>query len=355
MADPKQSPLDILVLVTPSFNLAATSAFIDPFRAANYLEGRTCFRWTIAALAGTSCLASNGLQLGTRSLASIKSRPYDVVVVSASWTPEAARTPQLLAALRRWARAGSMIGGLDTGAFILADAGLLEGMRATVHYEHIDSFRELHPGIEVSEDLFVFGGKRFTCAGGIAASDMALHIIRAHAGDAMANAAARYIFHPGLRAAGTPQNPATSEPLGSHVPESVRRAIQLMEQHLENAVPIATLAARTGLSHRQLDRLFRQFTSASRPSIYYRDIRLDRARSLDHPDRRCPCPRFRMASGFLQPQVHFSRAYKAALRLGRPATDRVEGRIPFEFRAWPMHRSESARLRRKHAHWFVQK
>ncbi len=333
MADLKQSPLDILVLVTPSFNLAATSAFIDPFRAANYLEGRTCFRWTIAAIAGTSCLASNGLQFGTRSLASIKSRPYDVVVVSASWTPEAARTPQLLAALRRWARSGSMIGGLDTGAFILADAGLLEGMRATVHYEHIDSFRELHPGIDVSEDLFVFGGKRFTCAGGIAASDMALHIIRAHAGDAMANAAARYVFHPGLRPPGTPQNPAAIEPLGSHVPESVRRVIAMMEQHLENAVAISTLAARTGMSHRQLDRLFRRFVGKS-PVAYYRDIRLDRARSLV-TQTDMPMSEISMASGFAS-QVHFSRAYRQRFGLA-PRTDRVEGRIPFEFRAWPMH------------------
>ena len=106
-----------------------------------------------------------------------------------------------------------------------------------------------------------------------------------------------------------------------------------MEQHLENAVPIATLAARTGLSHRQLDRLFRRYVGKS-PVAYYRDIRLDRARSLV-TQTDMPMSEISMASGFAS-QVHFSRAYRQRFGLA-PRTDRVEGRIPFEFRAWPMH------------------
>jgi transcriptional regulator GlxA family with amidase domain len=337
----KPSPIvQLLILVTPSFNLAATTAFIDPFRAANYLEGDTRFRWVLASSAGGQCTASNGFNVQTQKLVDIQNEPFDIVVVSASWTPETGKTPQFLAAIRRWARAGSIIGGLDTGAFIMADAGLLSGRRATVHYEHIDALKELHGDVDVSEDLFVRDEKRFTCAGGIASADIALHVIRASSGDAMANAAARYIFHPSLRPAGTPQNPANAEPLGSHVPNSIRQAIVIMEQHLENPLSIPDIADRVSISHRQLNRLFLRYVGKS-PAIYYRDIRLDRARGLV-TQTDMTMAEIALASGFAS-QVHFSRAYRE--RFGLSArTDRVEGRIPFEFRAWPMHRKSSASL-----------
>lgn len=168
--------LQILIIVTPNFNLAATMSFIDPFRAANYLEGDARFKWVIASNAKT-CLASNGVNIETALLKDIARRMFDIVVVSSSWAPETAVTSQLLGTLRKWARDGSIIGALDTGAFILADAGLLRGRRATVHYEHIDALKELHPDIEVMEDILVQDEKRFSCCGGVASSDMALHIL----------------------------------------------------------------------------------------------------------------------------------------------------------------------------------
>jgi transcriptional regulator GlxA family with amidase domain len=338
MVDEQHPVVQLLILVTPSFNLAATSAFIDPFRAANYLEGATRFRWILASASGELCTASNGFVVQTQKLADIQNDPFDIVVMSASWTPETGRTPQLLAALRRWSRAGSILGALDTGAFILADAGLLSGRRATVHYEHIDAFKELHGDVDVSEDIFVRDEKRFTCSGGIASADIALHIIRASSGDALANAAARYIFHPVLRPAGTSQNPPSLEPLGSHVPNSIRQAILVMEQHLEEALSIPEIAGRVSISHRQLDRLFLRYVGKS-PAIYYRDIRLDRARGfVTQTDM--PMSEIAIASGFAS-QVHFSRAYRERFGLS-PRSDRVEGRIPFEFRAWPMHRKPSS-------------
>jgi transcriptional regulator GlxA family with amidase domain len=326
--------VQILLVVTPSFNLAATTVFIDPFRAANYLEGISRFRWVVASAAGGPCLASNGLSIDTKKLETITTDQFDIVVVSASWTPETAKTSQLMGALRKWARTGSIMGSLDTGAFILADAGLLRARRATVHYEHIGSFKELHPDIDVSEDIFVHDGQRFTCSGGMASADMALHIIRASSGDALANAAARYIFHPTLRPFGTSQNPAGLEPLGSIAPDSVKQAISVMERHLENTLTIPEIARKVKMSHRQLDRLFLRYAGKS-PAIYYRDIRLDRARSLVTQTDML-MSEIAVASGF-STQVHFSRSYKERFGIP-PRTDRVEGRIPFEFRAWPMHR-----------------
>ena len=325
--------IHLLVIVTPNFNLAATMAFIDPFRAANYLEGAARFRWTFVST-GTSCLASNGVNVETQKLGAVAGEPFDIVVMSSSWAPETAATPALLAALRKWARKGCIIGALDTGAFILADAGLLSGQRATVHYEHIDALKELHPDIDVSEDIIVQDNNRFSCCGGMASVDMALHIIAASAGDALASAAARYIFHPSLRTTNTSQNPAGVEPLGRSVPDAVRRAIEMMEQHLEEPVSVARICEEMGISHRQLDRLFRRYVSRP-PAIYYRNIRLDRARGLVTQTDML-LSEVAVASGFSS-QVHFSRAYRERFGI-QPSKDRIEGRIPFEFRAWPMHR-----------------
>jgi transcriptional regulator GlxA family with amidase domain len=327
----------ILIIVIGNFNMVATTAFIDPFRAANYLEGVTRFQWTLASPAGGSCVGSNGMAVATEKLDRLQAEVFEIVVVSSSWTPEAAATPHLLAMLRKWARSGSIVGGLDTGAFILADAGLLAGRRATVHYEHIDAFKELHPEVEVSEDIFTHDDGRFTCCGGIAAADIALHIIRSRGGDALANASARYIFHPAIRSAGTSQNPANAEPLGKFVPEVVRRVIGIMEMHLEQTLPITEICEKASISHRQLDRLFRHHVGKS-PRLYYRDIRLDRARGLVTQTDML-MSEIAVASGFSS-QVHFSRAYRERFGLP-PRSDRVEGRIPFEFRPWPMHRKAS--------------
>lgn len=328
------APLLLLVLVTPNFNLSATTGFIDPMRAANYLDGTVHFRWKFASLEGGEVIASNGLTIQTLPIADVLATDFNIVVMSSSWSPEAYTSPRLLGALRKWARSGVTIGALDTGAFILADAGLLKGQRATVHYEHIDSLIELHDDIQVSEDLFIFDSNRFTCCGGTAAVDVGLQVVRSYKGAALANAAARYIFHPALRPEGTPQNPAAFEPLGHTTPAAVRQIIAQMEKNLEELVTIPDLCKSVGLSQRQINRLFERYVGKT-PVLYYRDIRLDRARGLV-TQTGLQMSQIAAATGFSS-QVHFSKAYRERFGIS-PRSDRLEGRIPFEFRAWPMHR-----------------
>lgn len=326
--------LQLAMVVVPGFNIAATFAFLDPFRAANYLAGRALFRWVLASPGGGAVVASNGASVETSALPTA-GVPPDIAILSSSWQPEAFFGPPMDACLRRWSRFGTALVGLDTGGFGLAQAGLLDGHRATVHYEHIDAFAETFPNVRVTEDLYVIDGSRMTCCGGQAASDLALQILRAVHGDAVANAAARYIFHDSLRPEGRRQLPEDSEPLGQRAPDTLRRAIQTMEDHLENALPIPRIAAASGLSQRQLERLFNQFVGRS-PRRYYTDIRLDRARGLV-TQTDLPLGEIALACGFASAE-HFSRAYRQ--RFGLAARrDRVEGRVPFEFRAWPMHGS----------------
>lgn len=323
----------IVIVVTPDFNLATTVGFIDPFRAANYLEGQTLFKWEMVSQTGGTLLASNGIAIETASFSHLKSSS-DFVAVSSSWAPETHSSERLRALLRRCSRQGSTLCGLDTGAMILADAGLLAGRKATVHYEHIDAFIELHPDVEVAEDLFVADGMFLTCCGGEASADLALQIVRDRCGETTANSAARYVFHQSMRTFGMSQLPALTEPLGNSVPDTVRLTIRLMESRLEDPLTIPEISAHTGISQRQLNRLFSRHLGKT-TMLYYRDIRLDRARGLV-TQTELPLTEVAIASGF-KSLVAFSRAYRFRFGLP-PSQDRTVGRVPFEFRAWPMHR-----------------
>lgn len=326
----------IVIFVTPYFNVSATTSFIDPFRVSNYLTGANGFSWSFISQNGGNIEASNGLVVATKPLDEFVDRAPWLVVVSSSWTPERHTSPKLRASLQRWERTGAIIGGLDTGAIILANAGLLNGKTATVHYEHIDAFIEMATETTVSENMIVLDDRIFTCSGGTASTDAGLGFVHAVAGESIANAAARYLFHHEVRGEGRSQNPEIAEPMGYVTSGLVRAAIDLMEAHLETTLSIPEIATHVKVSQRQLSRLFQKYVQKT-PLEYYRDIRLDRARGLV-TQTELKLSEIAAASGF-NSQVHFSRAYHQRFGLP-PSTDRIEGRVPFEFRAWPMYKPD---------------
>ena len=330
---PRTASCRIAVLTLPSFNVLATMALLDPFRAANYLSAAPLYGWQTVALDEAPVTASNGLAVA--GALPLKEAPadFDFVFVSASWTPERYRNKRLFDWLRRCARTGAALGGLDTGAFVLAFAGLLEGRRATVHYEHAAAFRELFPGIAPSDALFEIDGNRLTCCGGMAASDLALEIIRMQHGIDLANASARYIFHDRLRSSAEEQSPQHHEPVGYAAPRKLREAIILMERNLEMPLTVAAVASACRLSQRHMERLFREHTGVT-PVSYYMDVRLDRARGMI-TQTEMSVLQVSVACGFASPE-YFSRVYRKRFGL-TPSEDRVAGRVPFQFRSYPAH------------------
>lgn len=331
--DGVRPPLNVTVICLPSCNGFATLAFLDPFRIANYLAGEPLSTWQLVSPAGGTITASNGVNLATGRMTSEVMARSDVVVVSSSWTPEAFAERAFLRQLQIAGARGCHLVALDTGAVLLAAAGLLNGHRATVHYEHIDAFSEQFPDVVLVEDLTVVSGSRSSCCGGAAATDLALGMVANRWGGALANSVARYMFHERMRGAGERQLPEGREPIGFQAPDVLRRAIQSMEDHLEEPLTIPEVADRVGVSQRQLERLFKRHTHVSAVR-YYRNARLDRARGLI-TQTTLPIIEVALASGFPSPE-NFSRAYKARFGLS-PRDDRVTGRVPFEFRPWPMH------------------
>ena len=109
-----------------------------------------------------------------------------------------------------------------------------------------------------------------------------------------------------------------------------------METHLENPLLIPEICKKLNISHSHLGRLFKTYVRKT-AVLYYRDIRLDRARGLV-TQTELKLSEVSVASGFSS-QVHFSRAYHERFGLS-PKQDRTDGRVPFEFRAWPMYKPE---------------
>jgi transcriptional regulator GlxA family with amidase domain len=210
--------------------------------------------------------------------------------------------------LRRAARAGTTLIGLCTGSFVLARAGLLAGRTACVSWLHVQEFADEFPGQRVVADrLFLEDGDRITCAGGGGAADLATLLVRRHLGAAAAQKSRQVML---LDAPRDGEMAQPHPPLGGAVADNlVRRALLLMEQSLSRPLPIAALAARLGLSPRQLERRF-QAALGERPAAAYRALRLRYARFLlDTTDRNVTA--IALDAGFAD-CAHFSRQFKAA-------------------------------------------
>ncbi|MCB1717996.1 MAG: GlxA family transcriptional regulator [Candidatus Competibacteraceae bacterium] len=274
-------------LLLPRFSLMAFASASEPLRVANRVSGKTLYRWYLLSEQGEPVPSSNGMVSMVQHSVASATKPalvavdiprLDMLTVIAGFEPERAVTPTLLAWLKRQAGAGVLLGGVDTGPYALARAGLLNGYQATVHWEYLAAFQQQFPRVLASQAMFITDRKRFSAAGGTACLDMMLHLIRTQHGQTLAAAVADQFVYGRMRSGSDNQRLSLSQRLPpAH--QGVIQAITLMEQHLEDTLSTAQLAAGAGLSLRELERLFKRWLQTT-PGAYYRRLRLEQARSL---------------------------------------------------------------------------
>ncbi|MFK4542359.1 transcriptional regulator GlxA family with amidase domain [Streptomyces tendae] len=205
----------------------------------------------------------------------------DTVIVAGTRCPEVleggavdARVAEALRAARSRARLVS----LCTGSFVLAAAGLLEGGRAATHWRYAQQFRRLFPAVDLDTNpLYVADRGILTSAGGAAAIDLCLHLIREDHGSAVANRVARYNVVAPVRDGGQAQ--FVEHPVREDAGTSTARARALMSEHLERRLSLGDLAAHCHMSVRTFTRRFRQETGLS-PAAWLTSARLEHARHL---------------------------------------------------------------------------
>lgn len=304
-----ESPTTIGFLLLPHFSLLGFSAALEPLRLANMRSDRLLYRWVILSPDGGPVASSSDMvSVADRSMTDLNG--IDVLFVCASWHAEHATSPSVVTVVRRAERIGIAIGGIETGSYALAKAGVLNGYQATIHWEDLDTLTELYPRILVKRDLYVIDRNRYTAAGATAALDMMLHLIAVDHGDRFANQLAEAFTHTQRRHADTPQR-MTVERRFQGNSRRLSKAVEQMENALEDPLPLEDIASEAGISLRELERLFKRWLHTT-PNAYYRELRLLRARSLLQSTA-LPVTEIAVSCGFTSP-AHFSRCFRTRFR-----------------------------------------
>ena len=304
--DEKQRARRFVFLLLDRFTLLSFAGAIEPLRIANRVVGRNVYTWALAGENGRESVCSNGaafkLDMGLDEI-----DREDTILVCGGIDVQQATNKPILNWLRREARRGVVIGGLCTGAYTVAKAGLLDGKRATIHWENQDSFLEEFEEVRLTKSVFVVDGNRMSTAGGTASIDLMLKIIAQDHGEDVANTVADQLIYSSIRTDQDTQRLSIPTRIGVRHPK-LSQVIQIMENNIEDPISPAQLATDVGMSTRQLERLFRRYLNRS-PKRYYMELRLQKARNL-LMQTDMSVINVALACGFASPS-HFSKCYRS--------------------------------------------
>jgi AraC family transcriptional regulator, glycine betaine-responsive activator len=300
------APRRFVFVLLDNFTLLSFASALESLRIANRMLGRTAYSWMLIGEGGTRMRCSAGTEFQLDADLTELTRD-DVVVVCGGVDVQRSTTKKVISWLRREARKGMLLGGLCTASYALAKAGLLDGKRATIHWENQDSFAEEFEEVDLTKSVFVVDGNRFSTAGGIASIDLMLKLIATDHGEELANLVADQFIYSSIRTDQDTQRLSVPTRIGVRHPK-LSRVIQMMESHIEEPISPSVLARDVGMSTRQLERLFRRYLTRS-PKRYYMELRLSKARNL-LMQTDMSVINVALACGFASPS-HFSKCYRA--------------------------------------------
>ena len=302
---PANAPLTIALLVLPQASILEVASALDPLRNANRQLGHDAYRWRVVSPDGAPVPLTCGIELPSSGPLS-HAVGADALIVIAGYRLDLVATRPLIRDLRRTAPRFALLGGIDAAPWVLARAGLLDGYRATVHWEDLEDMAARHPAIDVVPDRYVIDRNRVTIGGAAPAADFMLHLIGARHGAPLARQVANS-FLTVARAGTDPQIAPTAR--DASLDPRVARAVARMEARIDAPESVATTAAAVGLSPRRLETLFRQALGLT-PGAYAQSLRLQTARRM-LTDTRHPLAEVALRTGFSSPST-LSRAFKAA-------------------------------------------
>ncbi len=202
----------------------------------------------------------------------------DTVIVPALADVDEDPPADLVEAVRAAHESGARVVSLCTGVFVLAAAGLLDGLRATTHWAHTEQLAARYPQVEVDPDvLYVDNGTVLASAGKAAAIDLCLHLIRRDHGSTVANAVARRLVVPPHRAGGQAQFVTT--PVPAHDDHPLTALFPWAMARLDQPLTVEDLARQANMSSRNLARHFRSATGTT-PLQWLATQRIRRAQEL---------------------------------------------------------------------------
>ncbi|MDF1715450.1 MAG: helix-turn-helix domain-containing protein [Antarcticimicrobium sp.] len=266
---PSSKPEEIAVLLFPRFSNHCLANAVEPLRATNELGRRDLYRWRFVTVDGAPVSSSSGLPVLPDCR--LSDHPGgDVLFVLPSYDVQRHATQPVLRALKAAARRFGAVAGMDTGSWLMAAAGLLDGHRATIHPNELTGFSEAFDMVEAEDSRFVMDRRMLTCGGAMTAFDLVLELIaRAH-GEAMRLEVASFFM---FARSDPPKGPLVRS-TGSKL---VDGCVALMSAHLEEPLSVPQLAAGMGAHPKTLARAFHAHLGAG-PQTVYRRLRLTAAR-----------------------------------------------------------------------------
>ncbi len=311
--------------LVPDFTMIAFATALDPLRSANRMLGYEAYSWRLTSIDGKPVRASNGVECAVNTSLEEERRKMSgadrpsMAIVCSGLEVERYHNKSTFAWLREEYNRGVAVGGLCTGAHILASAGLLSNKRCAIHWENLPGFSEAFPKANVFADLYEIDQNIYTCAGGTAALDMMLKLIGDDFDDNLVNRVCEQVLTDRVRSPTDRQRLPLRARLGVQN-SKVLSIIELMEANLAEPLSLIEIADHVDLSRRQIERLFRSEMGRS-PARYYLEIRLDRARHLLIQSS-LPVVEVAVACGFVSAS-HFSKCYRE-LYARSPQQERVD-------------------------------
>jgi len=297
--------LNVTLLVLPESSMMTLASTLDTMRAANRIASRELFDWKIVTLNGKSARLTCGIPIAADSKLDGHASG-DVLFVIAGFNQQKYAGKSELKLIKQVSRYFKAVGGIEAGSWLLARCGLLDQKSATTHWEDQEEFSTQFPRVQLRADRFVIDEPVFTTGGASPTFDLMLHLIQMRYGYPLAlEVSSAFIYDSSHNA--TDKQPLVS--LGSleNREPRVAAAIHLMEQHIDETISVAEIAAHTNLSVRMLEYLFAQTLNLS-PGAYYRRLRLKAAHRLV-VDTRLRMQEIAIRTGF-NSLPSFSRMFK---------------------------------------------
>ena len=301
----------------PEFSHLGLAAACEPLFIANWLAQEPIFEWRIISTDGKPVRASNGMTVPVdgdlTAAADVKT-----VFILASFEPDrAARDRFVLRWLKRIARFGVELCGIENGSLVLAEAGLLKGCTVAVHWDNLIGFQEHYPATRAVAQVYARDSERVTCAGASAILDLMVAWIGWHGEAELAGEVADHLL------LGRPRPPDAEQRLPrpraqSNVDPAVAAAEAIMRKQVEEPLACGEIAGRIGLSLRQLERRFLEQAGCS-VLQRYRLIRMTKAHQLLQQTE-LSVTQVALSCGFASPE-YFCRLYRSMFGCS-PSKDR---------------------------------
>lgn len=269
---PVTHPARVAFLLFDRFSNLCLANCLEPLRAANTLAGRQVYDWQFLTLDGQPVRSSSDLTILPQAPIDALHRT-DLLYVIASYDHPSHDTRATRQALRQAAGRARQVIGLDSGPWLMAAAGLLDGRAATIHWDLLSAFSERFLKVDALRQPIVEDGNRVTCVGAMATYDLSLRLVRAQAGAALALDIEALFMHL------VPARPAGPETRATKGDAALDAALARMHATLETLLRLTDIARAAGCQPKTLERKFQTHMGAA-PGQVYRHMRLSAAHQL---------------------------------------------------------------------------